>query len=69
MRKVLEHFASGALPHAGSNGEVRSVSASGPPKSSNFATGSTENRDSESARAPGRGGLPVSGASSTPNCA
>ena len=28
MRKVLEQFASGALPHAGSNGEVRSVSAS-----------------------------------------
>jgi integrase len=63
-----EQFAGGALPHAGSNGEVRSVSASGRPKSPNFATGGTESRDSESPRVPGRGGLPVSGASNTPNC-
>lgn len=69
MRKVLEQFAGGALPHAGSNGEVRSVSAFGRPKSSNFATGSTESRDSELATVPGRGGLPVCGASSTSNCA
>jgi integrase len=64
-----KQFVGGALPHTGSNVEVRSVSASGCPKSPNFATGSTKSRDSESPRVPGYGGLPVSGASNTPKCA
>jgi integrase len=69
MRKVLEQFAGGTLPQAGRTGEFRSVSVSGRPKSPNSAMGSTESCDSESPRVLGRGGLPVSGVFSTPNCA
>ena len=63
-----EQFAGGALPHAGSNGEVRSGFASNPLQAPNFAMGSSQTRDSESARVPGRADSSVSRHSNRTNC-
>lgn len=68
MSKTRTQFAGGALPHAGSNGEVCSGSASGALKARNSAIGGSQRRDSESARVPGRADSPLSGRSNRTNC-
>lgn len=63
-----KQFAGGALPHAGSNGEVRSGVASSPLQPRNFAMGRSHRHDSESARVRGRADSSVSRRSNSTNC-
>lgn len=63
-----EQFAGGALPQAGSSGEVRSGFASSPLQARKSPMGSPQTHDSKSVRVPGRSDSSVFGPPNRTNC-